>query len=213
MFRRFLSAKQKKIRLARGFSLIELLVSIGVLVLVMSVMMAGHSAFNSAVLLRGQAYDIALETRQVQLRAVSIIGGSVESDFRQQHGVFFREASPFFAGRKYQIFRDGLTGTAGKFDVNEEFGRQGIIDSRFYISEIRTKDQSGVEAAITNGVSVMFERPNFDAHFYDSNGNVLSDVVAIFIDLRVNGSADLSGPGNVRTIEITRSGQITVLGS
>lgn len=213
MFRRLYIAKIKKGSVERGFSLVELLVSISVLVLVMAVMMAGHRAFNSAVLLRSQAYDIALETRQVQLRAVSVIGGSVASDFRQQHGVFFREASPFFAGRKYQIFRDGLTGTVGVVDFGEEFGRQGIVDSRFYISEIRTKDQSGVEAAIANGVSVMFERPNFDARFYDSNGNLLSDVVAVFIDLRVNGSAGLSGPENVRTIEITRSGQITVLGS
>lgn len=213
MFRRLHIVKPKKILAERGFSLVELLVSISVLVLVMAVMMAGHNAFNSAVLLRSQAYDIALETRQVQLRAVSVIGGSVASDFRQQHGVFFREASPFFAGRKYQIFRDGVAGTAGKVDSGEEFGRQGIVDSRFYISEIRTKDQSGTEAVIAGGISVMFERPNFDAHFYDSDGNALSDMVAVFIDLRVNGSAGLSGLENVRTIEITRSGQITVLGA
>ena len=58
-----------------------------------------------------------------------------------------------------------------------------------------------------SNLSVVFERPNFDAWFFDSSGLVTASSVEIDISKR-----DQTGTGNdvVRTVEITSTGQITV---
>jgi hypothetical protein len=58
--------------------------------------------------------------------------------------------------------------------------------------------------------SIIFERPNFDAEFYSFLGTPApSNVSAVEIDIRVKGTSG-SGLGEVRTVEVSRTGQITV---
>lgn len=194
MSRSFLNKKIVKQRdFFGGFGLIEMMVSIGILTLVMTVILARQDAFNSAVLLRGQAYEIALQAREIQMYAVSVTGEG--TDFQKIYGIHFDTAN----GGIYNIFRD--QNGDGNYDItptDESFGKQGVLDSRFVIDAIRVGSNTLSEISIT------FERPNFDAVFPGA-GNVAE------IDVCVKGTACTTGDNNeVRTVEITRTGQISV---
>jgi type II secretory pathway pseudopilin PulG len=184
-----------------GFGLVELLVSISVMIIVTSVILARHDTYNSATMLRGQAYDLALTTREIQLLAVSATRDQV--GFRNVYGLLFSTTNP----EAYVVFRDADGDYY--FDSGEEFGKQGAIDPRFEIDAIRLLG-TGVDAGARDTIAILFERPNFDANLYLSSGDEAdAGVSGVEIDLRVIGSTG-TGPGELRTIEITRAGQITV---
>jgi prepilin-type N-terminal cleavage/methylation domain-containing protein len=184
-----------------GFGLIEMLVSIGIALLIMTVVMAKHSSSNGAVLLRSQAYEVALETREVQLAAVSPVGSN--GNFRSSYGLFFDKDNPGY----YLDFRDA--GTINNFyDSGEEVGKRSNLDPRFEIGDIRLVT-GGTESPI-NDIAIVFERPNFDAHFFTAPNTEAADSVnAVEIDIRVEGTSG-AGLGEVRTVEISRTGQIIV---
>ncbi|MEZ4104115.1 MAG: hypothetical protein R3B60_02395 [Candidatus Paceibacterota bacterium] len=189
MFRNFLNKNKsnKSVFFLSGFGLIEMMVSIGILVLVMTVILARQDAFNSAVLLRGQAYEVALQAREIQLYAVSVIGSG--SSFRVPYGIHFINNSG-----SYTIFRD--INNNGVYDGSDTiFGKQGILDPRFVIDRLQVDG-----GASLSELSIVFERPNFDALF---GGDVAE------IDVRLRGTTG-TGVGEVRTVEITRTGQISV---
>jgi len=189
---------------ARGFSLIELMISITIMVIVISVVSTRQGAFNGAVLLRGQAYEAALTVREVQLNAVSATGDGGE--FRSVYGIHFNTSSS--TNGRYTIFKDtpGPSVNAnGFFDPGEEFGQQSFLDRRFEVREIRS---IGDTMESTGGLSVVFVRPNFDARFFDSAGEVNASSVEVDIARRDSAGTD---PGSIRTLEVTATGQISVL--
>lgn len=192
--------QQNKKQSMAGFGLIELMVSIGIVVLVMGVIVSRHSSYNGAVLLRSQAYSIALQSREIQLSAVSALGTG-STNYRSVLGLHFNTATPSF----YKNFRDADGDNF--FDLGEEFGKINNIDSRFEIGEIRL-----VGSAVTpSAISVVFERPNFDAKFFTSSGVEAVNVTSVEIDIRRKGAdASSVGVGDVRTVVITKTGQITV---
>jgi prepilin-type N-terminal cleavage/methylation domain-containing protein len=180
-----------------GFGLVELLVTISIMAMVSSVILIGQSAFNSAILLRGQAYEVAFRTREVQLMAVGVaVAGT---DFRRRYGLQFSTQQG--NNHIYRVFVDNNRN--GRYDSPDEtLGQPGILDSRFEIRDLRIDGVSfGTDALVT----VLFERPNFDAHFFDSAGTPLLTAGALAIDVGVRGDA-----GAVRTVEITKVGQIAV---
>lgn len=179
-----------------GFGLVELMVSIGIIALVMGVIMVKQSAFNGATLLRDQAYVLALVAREVQLMAVSAERSS--TDFRNVYGLHFDTSTP----NNYFVFRDADTDYY--YDSGENYGKQAKVDGRFSVDAIRL-----IGGGTTNNVSITFERPNFDAKIYTSSGAVASGVSGVEIDIRVKGTTG-TGANKVRTLEITKVGQISV---
>lgn len=192
------SGYKKSFRIT-GFALVELLVSISILVLVIGAIMVKQGAFNSAVLLRSQAYDVALEARETQLFAVSIVSDG--SDYRNVYGLHFDKTSPANTG--FKIFSDNNNNFY--FNAGEEFGQQNTLDARFVVDDIRL---IGGAYVAQNNLSVVFERPNFDARFFNVSGELVN-ATAVEIDIRLKGTTGDTN-GEVRTVEITRTGQISV---
>lgn len=183
-----------------GFGLVELMVSISIMVIVMGVVLIRQSSFNSAVLLRSQAYEIALQLREVQLSAVSVSNLGAGDNFRQVLGVHFSTSDDGL----YRIFRDSTFGPEDNnyYDEGEEFGIQGKLDERFEIREIRAL------GTVTN-LSIVFERPNFDAVFYGNSGEIVTSSIQIKVAKR-DSAGDVCGT-DYRTVEVTSTGQIAVL--
>lgn len=181
-----------------GFGLIELMVSIGIVVMVMGIIVSKHSSYNGAVLLRSQAYSVALQSREIQLSAVSALGTGT-TNYRSILGLHFNTGTPGF----YNNFRDADGDHF--YDSGEEFGKRNNIDPRFEIGEIRLIGS----AVVPSAVSVVFERPNFDARFFTAAGTEPAGVTSVEIDIRLKGTSG-SGVGEKRTVIITKTGQITV---
>ncbi len=198
--KKFHKNKQRKAGQA-GFGLIELLVSISILVIVMSIVMFKRSSFNSAVLLRSQAYEIALHARNIQLNAVSALGEG--GDFRQIYGLEFSKG-----GSTYVVFKDlppynyFYNSGVGEQDYSE----RGILDRRFKIEEISFV---GGGAGTVDKVAVVFERPNFDARFFIGENSEVTSASAVELKVRLIGTTG-STVNEVRTVEITKTGQISV---
>ncbi|MBP6924162.1 MAG: prepilin-type N-terminal cleavage/methylation domain-containing protein [Candidatus Pacebacteria bacterium] len=178
-----------------GFGLIELMVSIAVMAIVSSIILVRQNSFNGGVLLRSQAYEIALSAREVQLNAVSAVG--VAGNFRTLQGLHFDITN----NSVYRIFRDA--DNDGFFDPAESLGQQGSLDNRFEIRAIRL---GGVSI---NEVSVVFERPNFDARFFSAPNNEVTTASSVQIDIATRGVTGTS-TNVLRTLEITSTGQIIV---
>lgn len=58
----------------RAFTLVELLVSIGIFMMMTALLVSKYGNFNSSVLLTNVAYDVALAIRQAQTYGVSVKG-------------------------------------------------------------------------------------------------------------------------------------------
>ncbi len=169
------------------------MVSIGIMLLVAGVILTRQSAFNGAVLLRSQVYEIALTAREVQLNAVS--ASTIQGSTREMLGLYFDMSR----NTTYRTFRDDEAN--GSYDASEEYGQQNSLDSRF---EIKSIILGGTVPYNVDNVSIMFERPNFDAKFYVGNAQVAATQVEITVGTKDNSSA------GVKTLVISSTGQITV---
>lgn len=185
-----------------GFGLVELMVSISLVVLVTSVILARHDSYNGAVLLRSQAYDVALKLREVQMEAVSVV--AQEGDYRAPLGACFSTQWP----NRYYVFID--TNGNGACDLaTEQVGQQGNIDPRFQINSLGLVTTLS-ESTPANNVSILFERPNFDAKFF-VNGTPQNNVEAVEIGIfRVGASQQSTNVSDLRVMEVSRTGQILV---
>ncbi len=154
------------------------------------------------MLLRSQAYEIALALREVQLSAVSASGDT--GSFRTVYGVHFTsDTSPAAdpLNGYFQVFKDA--NNDGFLSTGEEFGPRGNLDKRFEVRAIR------IGGAPSSKLAVVFVRPNFDALFFDDAVGGPVSASTIEIDIARRG-IDGTGPDVVRTIEVTSTGQIAV---
>jgi type II secretory pathway pseudopilin PulG len=191
----------------RAFGLVELLVSISIMVLVMSVIITRQSSFNGAVLLRNQAYELAFTIRQAQLLAVS---GGDESLNARSYGVYISTAANMQT--TYVLFQD--KDYDGKYDMSpdEKIGLTGKLDSRFVVRGIT---DTAVPPHTPTSATITFVRPNFDAHFCGDAATcaTVSDLTGpLEIDVaRVGTLPANTDDGAVRRVEVTATGQITVV--
>ncbi len=191
-------------RQSRGFGLVELMVTITIMAIVSVIILARQDAFNGAILLRNQAYDIAFHIREVQLGAVAAVGEG--GGFRSILGVEFDTAVA--NSGSYRVFEDNAASPNGLYDTGEAYGTQGDLDDRFEVRAIRVTGDTMTGTKL----SVVFVRPNFDARFFDTAGEV--NASSVEIDIARRGVACPGGPGTcpgvLRTVEVTETGQIAV---
>lgn len=144
----------------RGFSLIELLVSLAIITLVASAVMVRFSFFDSSVLLKSLAYEIAITLRESQVYAVSVLGTD-SGTFRSPYGMSFTPES-----KSYTLFRYDGTGTPQNDEDATEVD-SFTIGRTMYISDICvTEVGDPTENCGISRLDVAFERPEFDALFY-----------------------------------------------
>jgi prepilin-type N-terminal cleavage/methylation domain-containing protein len=180
----------------RGFSLIELLVVIAIIMLISLVMLARYRSFNSSILLRNLAYEIALSTREAQVLGVSVRGapGSITSPFNYAYGMHFS------VGTTYTSFVDRTDN--GQYDTDASASEAlsvYTIGQKNRVSDLCVNNTCGYEA-----VDVLFKRPEPDARFHTSPS--VSSVTSVRI---IVGPQDPEET-NRRTVRVWPTGQIEV---
>jgi prepilin-type N-terminal cleavage/methylation domain-containing protein len=176
-----------------GFSLVELLVSISIIVLVSGVVLARNNSFEGALLLRNQAFLVASTVREAQLLAVSGTGLTSQA---QRYGVFVTTTTG--QQNTITVFRDANNNR--RFDSGEVVSVVRI-DPRFRIDRIQSA------AGTTYGnASVTFLRPNYDATFSGPSA-VFTGPIHIHVRRVGKNGNDV---GSVRRVTITSSGQVSV---
>lgn len=192
-----------------GFTLVELLISIAIIGVVTSIVLVKYGTFDSTVLLKGLAYEIALTLREAQVRSVSVArnaGGIDSGNFDDPFGVTFSLANP----KEYVTFR--YTGNdseaipayvSGGLDTPNirafPIGRTMLIKD-LCIYEGATKT-CGVEQLDTS-----FRRPKFKGLIHAVKGPTEYDTTVTSAKIIVGASGGI----NDFAVEVSSLGQISV---
>lgn len=183
------NTRDQRAKHSRGFSLIELLVVVSIIIVISTVILARYGQFNGKVLLRNLAYDVALSIREAQVYSTSGKIGTGSSSLN--YGVYFTSST------QYILFAD--TDGNGKYNSGEAVEvlklKAGYTISDFCAQTATTDDCNITKLHIT------FKRPDPDA--------------IIKTDLASSGyqSATIilhSQTGDTRTVTVTLTGQIAV---
>lgn len=149
-------------RSERGFTIIELLITISIVVVISSVILINYPKFSNTIKLNNLAYDIALSIREAQTYGINVRG--FESNFDVGYGIHFKSDNSWI------LFADKNRNS--KYDVGDGIVETFNLQGGFTLSEVyaRTTDNffDVLEIDITH-LDITFDRPNPDANFTTSN--------------------------------------------
>lgn len=202
-FKKIAKATQK------GFSLIELIVVIGIFGIILSIALFNQSKLNNNILLTNLAYEIALLVRETQSYGIGVRAVDAAQGYEGGYGISFDPRTP---GQIVQ-FND---------KNNNQRVDAGEISSTYTIQNQR--GNSIVAQCIGNLVgecignitliNILFKRPNPEANFL--KGSVSNGT----LNINENTDTNLSGPAyivvktpsgdNCRVVVVEQTGQIRV---
>lgn len=201
----------------KGFTLVELIVIVGIVTVISSVVLAGSARFDNSILLTNLSYEVALSIREAQFSGLNVAefkSGGV-SDFNRGYGINFYKtnADSTTNTTDYILFADDIvTGTIGDLiytgnsNGGAEFVRKYSAKKGNYIeafcgvlASTGAEDCSNVAGGPTY-LNIVYVRPNPDAYFKSSTGATYK---AAKIYLK-------SSQGNRRAVRVEKTGQITV---
>jgi len=205
----------------KGFSILELLMVMGIFSILTGVTVFGYGDFNNNIITTNLAYEVALSVRQAQVFSLGVRGSS-SNDFNTRYGVFFNKAADggnpssfvFFADRdNYGICdNDGdecdisicLAGADNECEQVSSFTR-GIEISRICASNSQNliNDSGDCHAGVESidKATITFTRPNPDANILDAETSDSYQNISIILEA-TNGSK--------RAVTVRQSGQISV---
>ena len=202
----FLHGTKSSRRKERGFTLAELIVVTGILVLITGVMLANNARFGGAILLENLAYDVALSVRKAQVYGIAVRRFG-ESEFSAGYGVHFSINSPTV----YVLFADTFPSATGDgiYQSNQNELVESVTMQRgFHIADICvTAPGSTTETCGLNRLDLMFQRPEPDA-FLSANGiSGVANPAALY----ERGRVILESPrGDQASVIVESTGQISV---
>lgn len=181
----------------RAFTLVELLVSIGIFTIITTIAVLNNGRFNSSVLLSNLAYEIALSVRQAQFYGITVKGTAADpSKFNSGYGVRFDLASP----TTFTLYEDVKPLSGNPNHIKDA----GDVDLEvFRIQRGNRISKICVDTVCTNTiVDITFVRPNPDAFIRAANNQTTGYNKA---DICV-----LSPQNTKRKITVESTGQISV---
>ncbi len=196
--------------LHRGFTLAELLISVGIIAAVSTVVLVNFSAFDSTVLLKGEAYEIALSLRESQVKSVGMVRNSGGFDY--PYGMSFTAGSSLYQAfvyksatgePKYELCSNGDTNCA-ELILENDMGRSMIIKEICYVN-------NGGSCVNLNRLDISFRRPEFGGLFYGLNNGGQSANLSNASLVRITlGSSRTEAGTNTFVVEVSKLGQISV---
>lgn len=203
-------------KVPRGFTLVEMIVVLAIIIVITGIVISGQSAYNQSLILSDTAYSVAFSVRQAQ--SLGLASRSAAGFTDAGYGVHFAGS----AG--YTIFADtirGLTppssawcplGTTGtpearpgncRYDTTDQTVQNYTFSRGFRISNICAKTSGGVRTCNLAGVDIVFMRPETKAIITGSTGT--SYVCAELHVAAPTGTA-------TRIVRVSQLGEVSVGG-
>lgn len=201
-----------------GFSLIEMLVVVGIFAFLSSVVFANYNQFNIKASLDNLTHQVALIIRQAQVYGISV---SQIYSSSKAYGVYFSTATPGdqktfvlfndrhgpFAGDNApdKIYNPGPD-PCGGVDLNDECVEKVSIQSGDTVGTLKAREKTDPANALTlKALYVVFTRPNPDANILgvDANNNQYDKLPDAEITLQ-------SPKGATKRVVVWSTGQIAV---
>src|SRR3989344_213741 len=152
-----------KREIARGFTIIELLVSIGIFLILTTSFLFSYNGFNNRIGLETLAQQIGQWMRDAQVSAMSVrytTGGATSPGY----GLHFATATP----DRFIYFAD--KNATHVYDAGDELEREVLLYKGNVVSSL--EGQIGVNPLSSVGkFDIVFTRPDPDAIISDENGD------------------------------------------
>lgn len=212
----------------KGFTLVELLISVAIFVAMTVLLIAKYGNFNQSVLLTNLIYDVALVVRTAQTFGLSVAnsaGQSADAAFESAYGVDF-STEPTSGDTKQPgntrviLFADtesGAVGTSGVYSPGLDAHQNTYNVTRgakvTYLCVGTETDCSAPDASNATKVDITFKRPDPTAVICykndllplpscdDSDGNPIQYAKIVIVGT----------DGSPRTLEVFRNGQVSIV--
>ena len=194
-----------------GFSLAELLVTIGIVSALSLVVVFNYSSFNDKLIISSDVQDLAINIRKVQVYGLSVkestVGGG---DFNNGYGIYLTLNDPnnyyLFIDRNNNGNYDGTTDCASSSECLEKVPFRKTVSISTFCGAAFGGSLVCPPNASVRGVSITFVRPNTDANirFVTSTGTFYG---GLFQTCRINLS---TAKGKAARISIENTGQVSV---
>ena len=200
----------------RGFTIVELVISVGIFVFMTTLVVAKYGTFNQSTLLTDTAYDTALVIRLAQTYGVSVKNSGTlgsTANFNAPYGVDFDTATDACGGSNsspttFTMFSDsspstpdGLCGVSDTSITPYAITRGTSITAICAATDAATCHQSSQSM---NRLAVSFVRPNPEAVICGTRSGA-SSCAYTYAEVTLTGS-----DGSTRIITIRQNGQISV---
>lgn len=191
----------------RGFTVIELLVSIAIMVIISTIVASSQSRYTSGASLKNVANDIGLSLRQAQIYGISVkeLGAGTEV-FTSGYGLAFNiESAPSGDDKGFIFFADensdGVYDEGWECPINSECLDKTVLTAGNVISDLCIIVGENEDCGNITDLNISFVRPAIEAKIYYNGG--MTGVTGARIEL-----TSLNGEEN--TITVYTTGQISV---
>lgn len=187
---------------SRSFTLVELMVSLGIFTFMTVLMVTKYGNFNQSILLTDLAYDVALTIRTAQTYGLSVknVGGA--TTFNYSYGIDFSNgASSLNNNRQVIFFAD--SNPNNYYDVGDTVISTYAIKRGAYVYSICVGSGQASCSALTSNsqLDISFKRPSPNAIICPNN-SCIGDTYAEIILRGTDGST--------RMVVARENGQISV---
>ncbi|MBC7836830.1 type II secretion system protein [Acetobacteraceae bacterium] len=204
-----------------GFTLIELIVVISIMLVITSFFLLRQQQFNSSTVLRSLAYSVALSVRQSQVYGTSVreFGGGFTA---KSYGINFNTGNLAETPVRYILFADfnnngvyNSGGSPGEFVQDFKLGSGYTIVKFCGVGNLAGTIQSCSSGGVGGGTSISalntyFIRPNLDANFRSCSDAACTTPTA---ETYIGAYMQIRAPGGAtRNIIIGTTGRIAVCG-
>ncbi len=198
----------------RGFTIIELIVTVSIFAFMTAFLVAKYGAFNQSVLLSNMAYDTALTLRNAQTYGVSVKSDPTTSSFYSGNytgafGVHFDTNSSNDINKSFYLFVD--TNKNGAYDpgqTGDTIVSKYTLKRGFYISQICTDNGLGADGNLqcnSNSIDILFKRPDPAAIINAKCNGLPCESATVYAEINISAS-----DGGVEGVTINKIGQISV---
>lgn len=198
-----------------GFTLIELIVSIGIMLVIISTVAMSQSGYSSGAALKNAANDISLSLRQAQVYGISVREFSTgTADFSAAFGIDFRLPGASGANNAYILFGD-LGAHNGVYDSSwtcpvggtSECIQKVSLAGDNTVSALCVVWLNDTEDCTLGRVDVTFLRPSTDAKLaiFNVSGQSVSSANAKGVKIKL-----VSPKSETRSVTVYTTGQISV---
>ncbi len=165
----------------RGFTLIELLISLAIISIISAIVLVRFNSFDSGVLLKNTAHEVAMSIRQAQIYSVSVVNtntGGV-ANYRYPFGVTFSSGES-----TYTFFRFTHETISPYYDIAETSPEAEMVNvftmpKNIKISAVCVKVSGQTdpvcESSSSGRLDISFRRPEFSALFNIKGIGALAD--------------------------------------